>query len=82
MLMPKDFIDSVPEDAKDAFLNDLILSYAGSEGYEGELAIDRARLIEQLKRGELVIEYSEVNESFALLTKIQAGVYKSKQEIS
>lgn len=72
MILPKTFIEEISEDALDDFLDHLILTNSGNESYQGDLENDRKRLLQALKRGDLLIDHSEEHESFGLISKEEA----------
>ncbi len=79
MILPADFVDTISADALDDFLDHLITSNAGADSYDGDLAKDRAQLLQALRKGKLLIEHhggDDENEddtgSFRLITADEA----------
>jgi hypothetical protein len=81
MILPPDFINTISNDALDDFLEHLIISNAGPDGYQGDLQSDRKRLLVALRSGQLLIEHrqdeddhndEEGSASFSLITRENA----------
>ncbi|MCP5169440.1 MAG: hypothetical protein H6999_06745 [Hahellaceae bacterium] len=74
MILPYDFIDSISAEALPDFLDHLIMSSLSGDVYEGNLVDDRARLINELRKGNVFIELSDDEESasFGLISKERA----------
>ncbi|MBK8972015.1 MAG: YheU family protein [Hahellaceae bacterium] len=72
MLMPRDFLRELDADACERFLDSLIVAASGADSYDGELSRDRQRLRQQIERGDVIVEFSEVDETFRLLDRNHA----------
>ena len=68
MILPPDFLATLEPEAAQGFLENLLVASCGADAYSGDLAADRQRLLQQIEAGQLLVEFSEEEETFRLLT--------------
>lgn len=71
MLLPRNFLNDLDPDACERFLDSLVVAAAGADSYDGDLTRDRERLRARIERGDVIVEFSEAEESFRLLDRDQ-----------
>lgn len=71
MILPTDFLDTLETDTQKRFLEDLLVAESGADAYTGDLDHDRERLLREIRRGVVRVEFSEETESFRLLSREQ-----------
>jgi uncharacterized protein YheU (UPF0270 family) len=69
MLLPPEFMLELDAESLNRFLDSLILGASGADSYSGDLEGDRDMLRLRIGRKEVMVEFSEEEETFRLLSR-------------